>query len=93
MVTSNQFLESLDNETREEFLKIVDEVSAEYNIRSTAINEEAKQKIIEAGGTVRELTSEQRQEWVDTMKPVWNQFEDTIGAEIIEAAVDSNNNI
>ncbi|NVF16616.1 DctP family TRAP transporter solute-binding subunit [Vreelandella maris] len=93
MVTSNQFLESLDDETREEFLAIVDEVSTEYNNRSNAINEEAKQKIIEAGGTVRELTSEQRQEWVDAMKPVWNQFEDTIGANIIEAAVESNKNI
>lgn len=91
MVTSEQFLNSLEESTREEFLTIVDEVSTEYNNRSTAINEEAKQKIVEAGGTVRQLTPEQRQAWVDAMKPVWEQFEESIGPDVIEAAVESNN--
>src|SRR5699024_4360381 len=92
MVTSEQFLDSLEASTREQFLNIVNEVSTEYNERSTAINEEAKQKIIEAGGTVRQLSKEQRQAWVDAMKPVWDQFEDDIGADIIKAAVGSNDN-
>ncbi len=43
--------------------------------------------MIEAGATVRELTPEQRAEWVDTMKPVWDKFEGDVGKDMIEAAV------
>ncbi|MFK8036642.1 MAG: C4-dicarboxylate ABC transporter, partial [Hyphomicrobiales bacterium] len=53
---------------------------------STSVNEKAKQDIIAAGGVVRTLTAEQRQVWVDTMKPVWTQFEGDVGASNIAAA-------
>ncbi|MGR3781090.1 MAG: C4-dicarboxylate ABC transporter, partial [Albimonas sp.] len=52
----------------------------------TSVDEEARQAIIDAGGEVRELTEEQRQAWVDAMKPVWAEFEGDVGAENIEAA-------
>ena len=45
-----------------------------------------KQAIIDAGGVVRTLNAEQRQEWVDVMKPVWDQFRDDVGQENIDAA-------
>jgi C4-dicarboxylate-binding protein DctP len=45
--------------------------------------------ILKAGGTIRELTPEQRAEWVEAMKPVWKQFEDEIGADVIKAAADA----
>jgi C4-dicarboxylate-binding protein DctP len=32
------------------------------------------------------LTPEQRVKWVEAMRPVWKQFEDDIGADLIEAA-------
>ena len=51
-----------------------------------AVNNAAKQSIIDAGGTIRSLTAEQRQEWVDTMKPVWDKFSDDVGQENIDAA-------
>ncbi|WP_068083721.1 DctP family TRAP transporter solute-binding subunit [Polycladidibacter stylochi] len=89
-VTSTEWLESLKPDVREQFLKIFNEVADEYNARSTAINEENKQKVIEAGTVVRELTPEQRQQWVDTMKPVWGKFADDIGQDYIDAAVASN---
>ncbi|MEP3666653.1 MAG: C4-dicarboxylate ABC transporter, partial [Roseibium sp.] len=38
----------------------------------------------------RVLTPEQRNEWVETMKPVWDQFRDDIGQDVIDAAVASN---
>ncbi|WP_068312948.1 DctP family TRAP transporter solute-binding subunit [Polycladidibacter hongkongensis] len=90
-VTSQEWLDSLEPSVRDQFLQIFNEVSAEYNDRSTAINEENKQKIIAAGSVVRELTPEQRQEWVDTMKPVWGKFADDIGQDFIDAAVAANN--
>ena len=50
----------------------------------------AKQSIIAAGGVVRTLTPEQRQAWVDAMKPVWKKFEDDIGADLMDAALHAN---
>jgi C4-dicarboxylate-binding protein DctP len=50
-----------------------------------------KNEILKAGGEVRTLTAEQRQAWVDAMKPVWKKFEGDIGADLIEAAIQSNN--
>ena len=72
---------------REQFITILNETADEYNQKSEALNQEAKQKIIDAGGTVRTLTDEQRQQWVDTMRPVWDKFADDIGQDLIDAAV------
>ena len=35
---------------------------------------------------MRELTPEQREKWVEAMKPVWEQFKDDVGQETIDAA-------
>jgi C4-dicarboxylate-binding protein DctP len=86
LVTSVDWLDSLDPEVREQFLTIVDEVTEARNSESTKVNAEAKQAIIDAGGVVRELTPEQRQEWVDVMRPVWDQFREDVGQENIDAA-------
>ncbi|MDQ0325753.1 C4-dicarboxylate-binding protein DctP [Rhodopseudomonas julia] len=91
-VTSTEWLDGLEPDVRDQFLSIFKEVSAEYNARAEEINEEAKQKIIDAGGTVRELTPEERQAWVDAMKPVWDQFRDDVGQDVIDAAVAAGNN-
>ena len=50
------------------------------------MNAEAKDAIVAAGGVVRELTPEQRDEWVVVMKPVWEQFKGDVGQENIDAA-------
>jgi C4-dicarboxylate-binding protein DctP len=42
--------------------------------------------VLDAGGVIRELTAEQRQAWVDVMKPVWAQFEGDVGADNIAEA-------
>ena len=68
------------------FLTILDEVTTARNAESFAVNEEAKQSIIDAGGVVRTLTAEQRAAWVEAMKPVWEQFVGDVGQENIDAA-------
>ncbi|MFC6637905.1 DctP family TRAP transporter solute-binding subunit [Sulfitobacter sp. JBTF-M27] len=86
LVTSTDWIESLDADVRDQFLTIVSEVTEARNSESSKVNAEAKQAIIDAGGVVRELTAEQRQEWVDVMKPVWDEFNADVGQENIDAA-------
>ena len=50
------------------------------------MNDAAKQSIIDAGGVVRQLTPEQRDMWVEAMKPVWDKFKDDVGQDNIDAA-------
>ena len=86
VVTNVDWLNGLDADVRDQFLKILAEVTETRNKESTAVNEQAKQAIIAAGGVVRTLTPEQRQAWVDAMKPVWEKFKDDVGQENIDAA-------
>jgi len=86
VVTSVDFLDSLDAGTRDQFLTILDEVTTSRNAAVKEVDLAARQAILDAGGTIRELTSEQRQAWVDVMKPVWAQFAEEVGQENIDAA-------
>ena len=86
VVTSTDFWDSLDDDTRTQLATIIDEVTSTRNAESTRVNAEAKEAIIAAGGVVRELTPEQRQVWVDKMKPVWDEFKADVGQENIDAA-------
>jgi C4-dicarboxylate-binding protein DctP len=90
VVASTDFVESLPEDVRTQFTTILSEVTATRNAESTAVNEENRQAVIDAGTEVRTLTAEQRQAWVDAMKPVWDQFADDIGADVIEKAVSYN---
>ncbi|SLN14479.1 C4-dicarboxylate-binding periplasmic protein precursor [Roseovarius gaetbuli] len=92
LVTSVDWLDSLDPAVREQFQTIVKEVTETRNAESSKVNAEAKQAIINAGGVVRQLTPEQRAKWVEVMNPVWDQFKGDVGQENIDAAVASNSN-
>ena len=89
-ITSTEWLDSLPQDVREQFMTIFAEEVTAANAKAEAINEKAKEGIIAAGGTIRQLTPEERREWVETMRPVWDQFEDDIGKDVIAAAVDAN---
>jgi len=71
---------------REQFMTIMHEVTNTRTFETSKVNTAAKEAIIAAGGTVRQLTSEQRQAEVDAMKPVWEQFSDNVGQDMIDAA-------
>lgn len=89
-VVSRDWLDSLQPNVRHQFLKIFGEVSNEFNARALGINALKKLQIIENGGVVRQLTPEQRDKWVEVMKPVWDQFIDDIGQDVIEAALEAS---
>ena len=86
VVASVDFLDSLDPAVREQFLTILNEVTVERNGAVGAVDDAARQSIFDAGGKIVELTPEQRQVWVDVMKPVWTQFAEEVGQENIDAA-------
>ncbi len=90
LVASVDFLDSLDPAVREQLVTITEEVTAERNAAVTEVDLEARQAILDAGGVIRELTDEQRAAWVEMMKPVWAQFEEEVGADMIAAAQESN---
>ena len=86
VVTSTDFWDNLPADVRDQLSTIITEVTAMRNSESTAVNAAARQSILDAGGTVRELSAEQRQEWVTTMMPVWDQFKGDVGQDNIDAA-------
>ena len=90
VVTSSDWWDGLKPEVREKFAKILKEVTTERNAASTAVNEENKKKIIEAGGKVRTLTPEQRKAWVEALRPVWQKFEKDVGTDLIKEAQAAN---
>ncbi len=90
LVASTEWLEKLPPATRDQFLKIVGEVSAERNAVVTQLDEVNRRKVAEAGTVIRTLSAEQRQAWADAMKPVWKKFEGDIGADLLEAALKAN---
>ena len=86
VVASVDWLDSLPDDVREQFLTIVKEVTETRNKEAFLVNQSAKKAIIDSGGVVRQLTLEQRQVWIDVMKSVWQQFEGDVGADNIAAA-------
>lgn len=88
-MTSQEFLDGLDDDLRTEFLAIADQVTQEANLAVKDKEQANRQNILDNGGTIRTLSPEQRANWVEAMKPVWKQFEDEIGADVIKAAADA----
>lgn len=84
------WLDSLAPDVREQFLTIFNETLEEANAQAAESNEANRQRLIEVGYAVRQLTPEQRAEWVDLMRPVWRKFEEEIGVDLIEAAEAAN---
>ena len=86
VVTSTDFWDGLPADVRNQLATILDDVTAARNSESTAVNASNKQAILDAGGVVRSLTTDQRAAWVEAMTPVWDQFVGDVGQENIDAA-------
>jgi len=86
VVTSDEWWNGLNADVRDQLSSILKEVTETRNKEAYAVNQDNKAKIVEAGGTIRTLTPEQRQAWVDALKPVWAKFEGDVGQDLIDAA-------
>ncbi|MDV7269633.1 TRAP transporter substrate-binding protein [Thioclava sp. A2] len=90
VVTSVDWWEGLPEDIRTQLGTIMDEVTASRNAAIAEVDANNRQAILDAGGVIRELTPEQRQAWVDAMKPVWSKFEADVGTDNIAAAQEIN---
>ena len=91
LLTNAGFWRGLPQDVRAELEDIIQEVTGYVNNIAGELNEQARERI-EASNRSRILTlnDDQREQWKAAMRPVWQQFESEIGADIIQAAADSN---
>ena len=91
VVTSAEFWNGLDADLRTKLKASLDEAVAFGNKVAAEKAMSDKQAIIDSKRTnVIELSKEERQQWVDMMKPVWKKFEDIVGKDTLNAAISAN---
>jgi C4-dicarboxylate-binding protein DctP len=92
VITSTAFWMGLPEDLRADVKSALDEAIAFGNTVAAQKATDDRQKIIDSKrSTIIELTDAERQQWVNVMKPVWKQFEDEIGKDYIDAAIQANN--
>ena len=83
-----EFWRSLPDDLRAGLEATLAEVTQWGNARSEAINQEDKQRIIDSRRSeLTVLTPEQLAAWRAAMQPVWDEFRDRIGADLVNAAL------
>lgn len=86
VMVSKVFFEGLPSEKQEIITSSFEEMQA-YQRGLIRENEEMiKGKMAEKGVTIVDLSDEERARWVEATKPVIEEFEDEVGAELIEKA-------
>jgi C4-dicarboxylate-binding protein DctP len=92
LAVNRDFWQSLPADIRVGLEEIVAEITVWVNERTAEFQAEDRQKVIDSGRTeVIELSPAEIAEWRAVMRPVWEQFRDDIGADLIEAAERSVN--
>jgi C4-dicarboxylate-binding protein DctP len=91
LIANTQFWNGLPVDVRDDLEQIIDEVTVEVNKQAEALNQQAKQGIIDSGKSeIISLTPQQRDAWRDAVRPAWKAFEAQIGTQLIEAAQAAN---
>jgi C4-dicarboxylate-binding protein DctP len=91
VVTSAGFWKKMPDDVRGKVKQALDEAIAYGNQIALEKAVEDKQKIVDSGRSeVIDLSSAERAQWVEVMKPVWKKFEGEIGKDLIDAAYASN---
>ncbi len=91
VVTSAEFWNGLPDDLRPEIKKALDEAIAFGNQVAADKDLSDRQRVVDSKRSeILVLTPEERAQWVEAMKPVWKQFEEEIGKDLIDAAYGSN---
>lgn len=87
VAVNKTFWESLPDDLRAGLEATLAEVTEWGNARSQEINMHDRRTIAESGRTqIVTLTEEERRAWQEAMQPVWNEFGEAIGRDLISAA-------
>lgn len=85
-----KFWDGLPTDIRADTMQILLRVSKSANDRARETTRQARSALVAFGVPIRRLTPEQRAEWVQTLRPVWEDYADEIGRDLIEAASRAN---
>lgn len=89
LITNKEFWDGLPEDIRTELENIADEVEEE--IANVVSDIEARDLAVleESGIEITKLSSEELQAFKDAMMPLYDQYRDSIGADIFDAALES----
>jgi len=91
VITNSDWWDGLDPEVREALQEAMNQATEHANNLAAELNARDRQRIIdEDRAQVYQLSPEEIAVWREAMAPVWQKFEDDIGADLIQAAVESN---
>ena len=91
LVSNTEFWYSIPHAIRTELEGIIVEVTYAVNKAAEQQNQNDRQKLLAAGqAQVNGLNEAERAEWREAMRPIWQQFQGDIGADIIRAAERAN---
>ena len=91
VVVNADWWNGLPADIRDGLTKAMAEATKVNNEVAGKLNADAKAKIAASSGvTIHALSPEQRAQWKAAMKPVWDQFRDQIGGDVIDAAMAAN---
>ncbi len=91
VITSVDFWESMPEDIRLEVKKAIDEAIAFGNEQALQLAVGDRKRIEDSKKTkILVLSKDERQKWVEKMRPVWREFEKTIGKHVIDEAFRSN---
>ncbi len=92
VLVNTEFWNSIPDDLRDELESIILEVTDWANELSKTLNVEARDKILASNRTnIVSLSSVELNDWRSMMQPVWDEFDDGIGLDIIEAARQASN--
>ncbi|MEG6616709.1 TRAP transporter substrate-binding protein [Peptococcaceae bacterium 1198_IL3148] len=84
LMANKKYFDSLSPEVQNILLEAGKEAVQYERELSVELEEQAKQSFIDAGIQVHELTDEERNEFKELTKPVWDQFKDQVPQELID---------
>jgi C4-dicarboxylate-binding protein DctP len=80
------FWNKLPEDIRLTLGQIIEEVTAEVNTNAELLNQQDREKILASGLTeIVKLEERDLEAWREVMKPVWSEFADEIGSDIMMA--------
>jgi C4-dicarboxylate-binding protein DctP len=88
VAVNEPFWRALPDDLRDGLEAALAEATQWGNERSEEINVEDRQRVVDSGRTeITVLSAEQLEAWQTAMRPVWDEFRERIGGDLVDAAL------